>query len=416
MKLIMTTIRSVALPPGKREKTFFDDDLPGFGLRLRAGGSHTWVIQYKHGGKHRRMVLGSATTLDPGKARTTAKHLLAAVRLGRDPAGERLQARAEAAETFGALLPRYLTRQRARLKPRSYAEVERHLLVNSRPFHARGVGSIDRRAIAIRLTEIAEANGRIAANRVRASLSAYFTWLTREGLVEANPVVNTNRAPENGARERVLDDSEIREIWQASGDDHYGAIIRLLTLTGARRDEIASLCWSEIDFDKAQITLPPERVKNKRVFELPLSPPALEILQAQPRRMLLDGSFRNLIFGHGERGFSGWSKSKRLLDQRILEARKVTTKGSPRVKPMVDWRLHDIRRSVATKMADLGVQPHVIEAVLNHISGHKAGVAGIYNRSTYEREKRVALEMWAEHVLAIVNRRKSKVVPLRGAS
>src|SRR5262245_57081607 len=126
-KLTTTTVRSLALPIGVNERTFFDDDLPGFGVRVRAGGSRNFILQYKLGAKHRRIVLGTVVALDLGKARATAKHLLAQVRLGRDPAGERFTMLEKMSETFGALLPRYLAHQRNRLKPRSYKEVERHL-------------------------------------------------------------------------------------------------------------------------------------------------------------------------------------------------------------------------------------------------------------------------------------------------
>jgi integrase len=410
MKLTTTTIRSIALPPGKTDKTFFDDDLPGFGVRLRAGGSRTWVIQYKIGNKHRRIPLGSVSALDPGKARATAKDLLAAVRLGRDPAGEKIEARVKAAETLDSLLPRFLVRQRARLKPRTYREVERHLLVQAEPLHGRAIDTIDRRAVAIRLAEIAESSGPVAANRARASLSTCFAWLVREGIIEANPVVNTNKALERGARERVLDDGEIREIWGALGDDHYGAIVKLLTLTGQRRDEIASLRWSEVDLDRTLISLPGERTKNRRPHEIPLGTAALDILAAQPRRLRSDGSPRDLVFGYGESGFQDWSSSKRDLDARILAARKAK---DPDAMPITPWRLHDLRRTTSTVMHDkLGVPPHVVEAVLNHVSGHKAGIAGVYNRAPYAGEKILALLRWAEHVLAVVEGRESRVVPL----
>ena len=160
MKLTTTTIRSLALPAGLQDRTYFDDDLPGFGVRIRAGGSKTFVIQYKFGAKHRRMPLGAVSAIELGKARSTAKDLLAAVRLGRDPAGEKLEQRQKVSTTFGALLPRFLARQRSRLKPRSYQEAERHLLVHAKPLHGLGVEKIDRRTIAIRLAELASRTGR----------------------------------------------------------------------------------------------------------------------------------------------------------------------------------------------------------------------------------------------------------------
>lgn len=406
MRLTATAIRSLTLPRGKTDKTFFDGDLPGFGLRLRAGGSQVWLIQYAIAGKTRRMVLGTPATLDPGKAREVAKDMLARVRLGEDPAREKHKARVRASETLGAMLPRFLTRQRARLKPRSYVENERHLLFQAKPLHGLAVDAIDRRTIAVWLAEIAESSGPTAANRARASLSACFSWLVREGLVESNPVIATNRAAEAGARERVLSDSEITKIWHAAGDSQYGSIVRLLLLTGARRNEIASARWSEIDFEDALVTLPAERTKNRRQHEIPLSPAALEIFRRQPRRTLADGNPRDLVFGRGQGGFQLWGRSKAELDARIAAAGQ----------PLPHWTLHDLRRTLSTTMHErFGVSPHVVEAILGHVSGHKSGVAGVYNKATYRNEKRRVLNLWGEHVLTAAEGRAQKVVPLCGA-
>jgi integrase len=405
MKLTTTTIRSLALPAGVQDRTYFDDDLPGFGVRVRAGGSRTYVIQYKFGTKHRRMPLGAVSAIELGKARSTAKDLLAAVRLGRDPAGEKLEQRQKVSTAFGSLLPRFLARQRSRLKPRSYQETERHLLVHAKPLHGFGVEKIDRRTIAIRLAEL-EQNGPAAANRARASLSAYFAWLLREGILETNPVLNTNRAIETGARSRVLTDDELAMIWRALGDDQYSTIIKLLCLLGARRDEIASMCWSEIDLDRAVITLPPERTKNRREHLIPLAPTAVAILQAQPRRFNSDGSPRDLVFGRGARGWQDWSGSKADLDARIQATRS---------EPIANWRLHDFRRSMSTVMHEqLHIMPHVVEACLAHVSGHKAGVAGVYNVAAYLDLRRIALEKWSDHVTSLVTGKPpATVVQLR---
>jgi integrase len=173
-------------------------------------------------------------------------------------------------------------------------------------------------------------------------------------------------------------------------DSDYGEIVKLLILTGQRREEIGALRCSEVDLEETVIMLPPDRTKNGRPHEVPLSPPALAILKSHTAR-----AGRDFLFGDGPRngsdrqgGFQGWSKSKATLD-------KQAAIGS--------WRLHDVRRTVATRMAELGVQPHVIEAVLNHISGHKAGVAGVYNRSSYAAEKRAALELWGKHVQLLID-------------
>ena len=184
----------------------------------------------------------------------------------------------------------------------------------------------------------------------------------------------------------------------------------MLMLTGARRDEIASLVWSEIDMDAALIVLPPERIKNSRQHDIPLSPPALALLQAQPRRSAPDGSSAAFVFGGvGCSGFAGWSKAKAELDARLLVARKAA--GKP---PIAEWRLHDLRRTASTVMHDqLAIAPHYVEAVLGHVSGHKAGVAGHYNYARYELEKRNALTRWAEYLMAVIERRERKIVPLR---
>jgi integrase len=406
MKLTKASVAALKLPPGKPEHIALDDDISGFGVRLRAGGSRNYIFQYRQGGKQRRLSFGAVAAVPIGEARDKAAKLHAQVKLGHDPAGAKIETRARAAEIVEPIMRRYLARQHDRLKARSYEEVERHLLRHAKPLHGLQIAKVDRRTIAARLAEIAQCSGPVAANRVRTSLSAFFVWCMKQGLIDSNPVINTNKEMENDARDRVLKDAELRVIWHALDDDQYGAIVKLLMLTGQRRDEIGGLARSEIDSKAATITLPPARTKNKREHIVPLSAPAQVIIAAQPRRTLADGEPRDLLFGLRAGPFSGWSDSKEKLDAKIVDA----TGG----KPLPDWTLHDLRRSAATGMADLGVQPHVIEAVLNHASGHKAGVAGIYNRSSYERETKAALDLWGEHVLAIVEGRKSKVVSIRG--
>jgi integrase len=257
--------------------------------------------------------------------------------------------------------------------------------------------AIDRRTVATLLTELAANNGPGLANSVRASLSAFFSWAMREGLADANPVIGTNRAVTKGARDRVLTDDELRLIWNTLSISTYGDIVRLLALTGQRRDEIGSLRWQEIDFDKAVISLPPERTKNSRPHDVPLSPAALAILKARPR---LAG--HEFVFSSAANGFFGWSDCKLALDARIA--------GNGAIAP---WRLHDLRRTVSTRMHDeLAIPPHIVEAVLNHVSGHRSGVAGVYNKATYSKEKAIALARWAEHLSAIVGGERSKVVAI----
>jgi integrase len=264
------------------------------------------------------------------------------------------------------------------MKPRSHVEWTRHLKQHWKPLHKLMLGAVTRQDIAAQMRTIAKDSGPVSANRARGALSAMFAWAIGEGLCEANPVIGTNKAAEEKPRERVLDDAELAAVWKATPDNDYGRIVRLLMLTGQRRDEIGKLCWSEIDRKARTISLDGARTKNARAHVVPLSDAALGILNAVTQ---VDG--RDFVFGRGKGGYSGWSKGKDALD------------AACGVK---DWTLHDLRRTGATRMAENGVLPHVIEAVLNHVSGHKSGVAGIYNRSTYEKEKREALDTLASYI------------------
>ena len=400
MKLIQATLKTPSLPDGVKDKIFFDDDLPGFGLRIREGGKRTWVVQYRAGAKQRRMTLGTMKTLDGGEARKRAKTALSKTHLGHDPQSEKAAARAPKPRemTLGDVVERYLPYAERKLKASTYSGVVLHLRKHWQPLHAHELQNLERRHVAAELGRIATGSGLYGANRSRAALSALFAWAIGEGLTDTNPVVGTNKATEEVSRDRVLTSDELSLIWRHAGEGDYGAIVRLLILTGQRREEVGGILWSEIDLKSALWRIASDRTKNARPHEVPLSQPALDILGARAR---VDG--RALVFGL--RGpFSGWSKAKEALDRRMASELGHAPSA---------WRLHDIRRTFATRLADLGVQPHVIEAVLNHVSGHKAGIAGVYNRASYANEKRVALDLWAEYVIALTEGQRSKVVHLR---
>jgi integrase len=398
MNLTAQRASALKLKPGQTDRIEFDDAIPGFGLRLREGGGRSWIFQYKLGSKQRRLVLGKATAVSAGAARDIASKLHAKVKLGGDPAAEKATGKARAADTFGTLVEKYLEYQKDNIRERSLVEVTRHLNIHAKALHALPPLTVDQRTIADRLNAVARASGSVTANRTRASLSAMFGWAMREGLAATNPVMNTNKREEK-TRDRVLSDAEFRIIWHSLEDDHYGAIVKLLMLTGQRANEIAALRWDELDFASDLIRLPAERTKNGRAHDVPMASTVRALLKSQEK---IEG--RPFVFGYRGGPFSGWSKSKKALDKRIADSTSIS-----------HWTPHDLRRTAATGMADLGVQPHVIEAVLNHVSGHKSGVAGIYNRALYTAEKAQALALWDDHIAAVVKGRKSNVTPLKRA-
>ena len=237
-------------------------------------------------------------------------------------------------------------------------------------------------------------------------MSAFYSWAIERGYCETNPTLNISRRAETRARERVLTEAELVEIWQASQEDDYGCIVKLLILTGQRRAEIGDLGWSEIDRARLQIELPASRTKNGRPHLIPLSDQALEVLDSVDIE-----KERDLVFGRGAGGFSGWSKAKAELNARIAAARLAA--GVKKVMP--PWVLHDLRRSFVTHLNENKfASPHVIEAIVNHVSGHLAGVAGTYNKALYLDERKQAVERWGQRIGWLVQTSSNTVISLRG--
>jgi integrase len=399
MKLTTKSVAAAALPPGRDDHVIWDDEMPGYGLRLRAGSGRirrTFIVQYRTGGRSRRLLLGSCDVLGADQARAAAKKALAEVALGGDPQGTKAAQR-RSDDTLRSTVDDYIEIKRAAVRPNTFREIERYLRgPHFKTLHGRPLEQITRKDIAGCLTRIVAKNGSVTASRARSTLSAFYVWAIGNGLAETNPVVGTNR-PEDGApRARILSNAELVSIWNACHGRGYGHIIRLLTLLGARREEVGAMVWSEIDVDAGTWTIPGARTKNGREHVLPLPAAALAIIAEIER---VPGR-EHLFGGAADRGFQYWSTSKLELDKRAGVA---------------GWTVHDLRRTAATRMADIGIAPHVIEAVLNHQSGHKKGPAGVYNRSTYTTEVKIALERWAAHVEALVAGREDNVVTLHRA-
>ena len=388
-KLTNENVRT--LPARGSDVLYADDDktkgVPGLYLRIREGGSRSFVIQWREASGQRRATVGKVGVLSLDEARKKARKMLVGIDEGNDPATMKAKARVAGSVIFLPLAEEYLAHRAKDMKPLSLDQITRHLKVYWKPLHRLAVDKVDHDIVAGELRTITKDRGGVAADRARSTLSAFMAWCIGHGYRKPpNPVTGTLKSGAAKDRDRVLSDDELVAIWNASDPEtDYGRIVRLLMLTGQRRDEIADLRLDEITgletTGSAQIELPASRTKNSRPHDVPLSAPALATLEG----VTTEG--REYVFGRGNSGYSGFSRAKERLD---------TACG------VTDWTLHDLRRTMATRMGDLGVDPHIIEAVLNHVSGHKSGVAGVYNRSTYATQKRAALDTWAGYVQATI--------------
>jgi integrase len=381
---------------GKQDAIFFDDSLKGFGFRLRQGATgnvlKSWIVQYRRAGASRRVLIGSAEVLNAEQARVSAKKVLAAVALGEDPQAEKAERRDKDRLTMRAVVDQYIADKAPDWRAQTQHGVALFLTgPYFRTLHGMAVDKIVRRDVASRLVAIKREHSAIVAAAARAKLSAFFTWCMRQGLIELNPVLGTEQPKRPPSRERVLSDDELAAIWRSSNDGDHGKIVRMMILTGCRRNEIGGMRWSEIAPDKSTWTLAAVRSKNKRPLTLPVLPMMRQILDTVPQM-----ASRDQLFGQrSEKGFAGWDKGKQSIDE-----------GSG----VTGWRRHDLRRTVATRMADAGVAPHVIDAVQNHYGGFRAGVHGRYNRSSYEREVRNALALWHDHLRTLLEGGERKLL------
>jgi integrase len=402
MKLTDKAVAALTLRRGQRERVESDDHTTGLYLRLRAsagGITKRWLFRYSRGGRAYKFTFDyPANSL--AAVRRQIGELQAKLRLGFDPAEDRRRGKADALETMGAVLPAYLEQKRAVVRPRSFTQLERHLTKYYAPLHQHPLSAVTLAMVTARNAAIAKGSGTTTAKNAWRSLHAFMSWAVRQGLIDRNPAVGVEHPPDR-KRARVLSAAEIKAVWDATADnaDDYSAIVRLLLLSGCRASEIAGLRWSEMFSDR--IVLPPERVKNHRQHSVPLTATMRVILERCVPR-----PDKDMVFGRSDTGpFSGWSKSKSRLDARIKAA------GGK----MAPWVIHDLRRTFATGLGELGTPPSTIEAAINHASGFRHGVGGIYNRASLESQVRRALEVWDAHVREIVEGRMTgdRVVPLR---
>ncbi len=409
MKITQRIIEGLLKQPVTKDRIDYDDETPGLGLRRRPGGSASWVFEFRLGVAKGKVTIGNAKAIPLTDARNTAKEYYALVRDGVDPRTQKAEAKADAAQTFVKVIEKFLAVQSRKVEAgeRSATYVsdqDRHLNTNAKSLHLLPVRAITQPHIATLLTQVREERGQSTADHVRATLSAFFTWAAKEGLMglqPSNPVTFTHKG-EPSRRDRVLTLDEMRRIWKATEEEtEFNQLVRLFIFTLQRRRQIGDLSKTETDFDAALITFPKDRMKNKREHKLPMSRPVMDILRKRP---VIVG--RSLYFGSGKGDFSGWSKAKESLDERLeLDG------------PMDHWTFHDLRRTATTWMNDVQhVDPHLVDAIISHVSGAtsgKAGVAGIYNKAEYIEKKRQALDAWADYVLQEVAKPPSCISPSR---
>jgi integrase len=402
-KLTARSVESIAASANRRE--IADRLLPGLYLIVQPSGAKSWAVRYRHAGATRKHTLGSYPALTLEAARDLARAALRAVAEDRDPAQEKRERVAPG--TVAALAKDFIAKHVKRHnKARTAEETERQLNLHVLPRWKRlKVDTITRRDVIDLLEDIVEAGTPSAANHTLAAIRKMFNWALERDLLAASPCAGVKAPAKQNERDRVLSDDELCAIWFAADrlNGAFGALVKLLMLTGTRRNEAAGMRWSETDIDVTAACgqpstwiIPGARTKNSKTHVLPLSRFTIALLDSLPRNGDL------ALTTNGKAPVGGFSKMKRELDALL----------SP---DMLRWTLHDLRRTCATRMAERGVQPHIIEAALNHISGHKGGVAGIYNRATYEPEKRAAFETWARHVEGLVTGKSAKVLPLRTA-
>jgi integrase len=406
VKLTMNKIGALACPAGKGDMFVPDDDQKGLYVRVYANGVKTFIAQYQHAGRKVRMKIGDADAISLAQARAIARGIIGDASRGRDPAGERRDARiaarrasAHEALTLGALVDKWSALQLKDRRPRYAAEGPRAIRNIFAQWLATPAADLKRASIVAAMDDLTLKGSPVMARRAGEYLRTMFAWAVKRGMLETNPAAAlplTRVEP----RERVLTDEELRAVWNATGSAGvYDAIVRTLILTGQRREEVAGMTWGELSPDLSVWTLPRARTKNHATHIVPLSAQARAIVETRPRRNDTDYVFAGERPGQPHKNFS---RSKTGLDR------------ASRVK---DWRLHDLRRTAATGLQKLGVRLEVTEAVLNHVSGSRAGIIGVYQRHDWANEKRIALQAWGDRVQAIVEGRgmdgANNVVALR---
>ena len=403
----------------------WDDELRGFGLKVTPAGAKSYVFQYRMGGREtyaRRYTIGAhGSPWTPVTARQEAERLALQVKRGVDPREHRREHRRQAVDlAFRPYAARFLENYVRSEWPASYGYAESILRLHVTPVFG------DKPLPKIGRSDIAEMLDRIPGSKVALRRNVYavvrrlFRWATNRGDIERSPLEGFEPPAPAASRERVLSDDELALVWRASERLEYpfGPMFRLLMITGQRREEVAALEWSELERPGRIWTLPAGRSKNSRAHIVPLSDSAIAVLDSIAR----GGPWprKGYVFSTtGRTPVSGYSRAKRRLDSAILA--EIASDRESGLEPsetatVGPWRVHDLRRTLATGFQRLGVRFEVTEAVLNHVSGARGGVAGVYQRHDWANEKRSALDAWARHLgQLLVPAEEVNVVPMAAA-
>jgi len=393
MAKTLTTTAADAIRPGKAREEISDAKVTGLKLIVQPSGSKSWAFRYSFAGQRRKLTIGSYPAIGVADARQKALEAAAQVENGVDPGAAKAAAKHAVANVDGLVetVAAAFVELHARPNMRSWREVQRKLAQDVLPLWAgRRFEEITRADIHRLADNINGRGSRISANRTLAVVRRMWRWAVDRGIVVSNPAQGIGKPTKEKPRDRVLDAKELALVWRAADTigPTYGPPIKALILTGQRRDEIASMRWSEVNASARTLTLSAERTKNRRLHVVALSGPAMQIIAARPKRKGVD-----FVFGYGSRPPENWSRAKEALDKAVAKL------NGESIPPFV---IHDIRRSVASGMARIGVPLHVIERILNHVSGTFGGIVSVYQHHSYADEARAALDQWGDEIDRIV--------------
>ena len=410
VKLTPTFVAKAAPPENGDRRIFWDQERPGFGLMVTAGGHKSFVVQYRTGRGSRRMHLKNGLNLSD--ARKQARTILGAVAKGSDPLGERRKATTAAANTLKAVCENYLAREAGMrrdseggttFKSGKVRRGQDRLAAFERLVYPklgnRQVDDIKRTDVVRLLDAIEEERGSSMADQVLAYLRRVFTWHASRSDDFRSPIVRgmARTKPRERARERTLTDDEIRTVWKVAEafPGPFGALVRFVLLTATRRNEAARMVRGEISNNGRDWTIPAARYKSKQDHLVPLSVDVRALLDEIPVMGRSDGGY--VFTTNGKTAISGFSKFKRQFDTAVLEALR---KQDPEAKPLPNWTLHDLRRTSRSLMSRAGVSSDHAERCLGHVIG---GVRETYDRHSYYDEKAKAFEVLAAQIERIIN-------------